>query len=519
MLPQDLVRRAEARRRTVSDELRPDHRTALGQFFTPDPVAELLASLLELPPDGAFTVLDPGAGTGSLTAALVARVLRERPQIELHIVAFEIDRCLTPHLQATLDDCAATAAAAGAHVSADLHSADFIEWAADQLVRDPRDGAARFAACLMNPPYRKIGSSSRERAVLERLGVRVSNVYPAFLALVASLLSDGGQLSAITPRSFANGPYFEEFRKYFLRQMAFRSMHVFHRRGEVFADAEVLQENVVFHAVKGSHQSKVTLSASAGCRDTPVIRDVDADEVIRPDDPHMFVRIPIDERATEVAERIANLAASLHDIPLEVSTGRVVDFRVREYLMHDPDRTMTVPLIYPSHLHKGGVVWPLLDGRKPNALERCDTTKQLLLPSGNYVLVKRFTAKEEPRRVVAAVFRQDDVPSDLVAFENHLNVFHRDCQGLPLPLALGLAMYLNSSLVDEYVRQFSGHTQINATDLRLLRYPTARQLQQLGLRLVKGAGLARPQAEIDALVAQYLVITGEAESDAVLAVA
>ena len=41
-------------------------------------------------------------------------------------------------------------------------------------------------------------------------------------------------------------------------------------------------------------------------------------------------------------------------------------------------------------------------------------------------------------------------------------------------------MFLNSTAVDDYFRRFSGHTQVNATDLRLLRYPEIKELEQLG---------------------------------------
>ena len=152
---------------------------------------------------------------------------------------------------------------------------------------------------------------------MERVGLRISNIYPAFLALAASLLEEDGQLSAITPRSFANGPYFEEFRRFFLERMAFRRLHVFERRGDVFADAEVLQENVIFHATRGESPATVTLSTSQGFRDKPAIRVVDAARVVRPDDPHLFIHIPVDEHATTVAETIANLPASLPEVPLQ----------------------------------------------------------------------------------------------------------------------------------------------------------------------------------------------------------
>src|SRR5258708_38346638 len=107
----------------------------------------------------------------------------------------------------------------------------------------------------------------------------------------------------------------------------------------------------------------------------------------------------------------------------------------------------------------------------------------LLVPQGIYALEKRFSAKEENRRVVAALYDPDIVPGDRVGFENHTNYFHRAGRGLPKSVAKGLVAFLNSTIVDLYFRQFNGHTQVNATDLRNLRYPTTVQLETLGAQI------------------------------------
>ena len=67
-----------------------------------------------------------------------------------------------------------------------------------------------------------------------------------------------------------------------------------------------------------------------------------------------------------------------------------------------------------------------------------------------------------------------------LGFENHLNVFHENRRGLPNALADGLAAYLNTSAVDENFRRFNGHTQVNATDLRMMKYPSRATLIKLG---------------------------------------
>lgn len=506
----ELVAGVERRRRAVSDGLSARHRARLGQFFTPPDVSEFLASLLALPERGTVRLLDPGAGVGSLSTAVVARLIRESRPVQLEITAFEVDGALGPHLEASLRECVTTANAHGLDVSFAARTQSFIEYATGTVFEAPQ----RFDAAIMNPPYRKVNTSSPERLAAERVGLRASNLYTIFLGLTADLLDEGGQISAIVPRSFANGPYHEPFRRFFLDRMSLDVVHIYEQRDAVFADSEVLQENVVLRASRQRQQSSVEISVSSGPEDPRASRLVAATEVLHPSDPHTFVRIPTTERDTWIAEQVASLPASLMDLNAAVSTGRVVDFRTRASLRDEPNDE-TVPLIYPGHLVGGRLVWPAPESKKPNALTRCDDTASLLLPNETYVVVKRFSAKEERRRVVAAVSSPDDLPGDEVAFENHLNVFHRQNRGLPSLLAHGLCAYLNCTLVDEYVRTFSGHTQINATDLRQLRYPGLQQLLDLGAALPPGD--LPDQRALDALVADH--VSAIREPDRVLEVA
>ena len=175
---------------------------------------------------------------------------------------------------------------------------------------------------------------------------------------------------------------------------------------------------------------------------------------------------------------MSRLPASLADLDITVSTGRVVDFRAKEHLRKEPGKG-TAPLIYPAHFDNGLVKWPNQTTRKPNAILADRHTDDLLVPPGIYVLTKRFSAKEERRRIVAALYDSREVADGPVGFENHLNYFHTSGNGLPRRLAVGLCLFLNSTLVDTYFRQFSGHTQVNATDLQSLRYPDIAQLTQL----------------------------------------
>ena len=131
-----------------------------------------------------------------------------------------------------------------------------------------------------------------------------------------------------------------------------------------------------------------------------------------------------------------------------------------------------------------------------------DSTQKWLYPNGHYTVVRRFSSKEERRRVVASIHDPSTVPGKKIGFENHLNVYHQDKQGLTQAVARGLAVYLNSTFYDVCFRQFNGHTQVNVKDLLTLRYPDLAVLERLGERI---EGFVFPsQKVVDSWIEQEL---------------
>lgn len=104
----------------------------------------------------------------------------------------------------------------------------------------------------------------------------------------------------------------------------------------------------------------------------------------------------------------------------------------------------------------------------------------LTYPNGFYTVVRRFSSKEEKRRLVASIIDPTRLPADWIGIENHLNVIHEGRKPLSEDIARGLSVYLNSSVIEQYFRRFNGHTQVNATDLRTLPYPSRKALIELG---------------------------------------
>lgn len=468
----DAVQKAETRpsaldgadlfRRELSPSLDPARRKSLGQFMTPGRVAQLLASYFQdMPRD--VRLLDAGAGMGALTAAFVGEACaRTEPPRSIAVTCFEIDEEMALILGQTLANCAEQCAARGIEFALEMVRDDYILRSAEPLLSQ----AARFNCAILNPPYGKIRSNSSWRAALRSQGIETVNLYTAFAALALQQLEPSGQLVAITPRSFCNGSYYEPFRRLLLSEASVEALHLFESRRTAFKEDEVLQENLVFHVRRGGEQGSVSLST-----DQSDARAIPFSDVVRPGDRHAFIRLPVG--GGEAAAVIQSLACTLVDLGVTASTGRVVDFRAREHLRPDPGPD-TVPLIYPGHFDGGVVSWPRDNFKKSNALADCPETASLLVPEGTYVLTKRFSAKEERRRVVAVVY-----DGGRVGFENHLNYFHINGEGLPKRFAQGLAAFLNSDAVDQYFRIFSGHTQVNATDLRNLHFPTWEQIEAL----------------------------------------
>jgi adenine-specific DNA-methyltransferase len=497
-----LLERADRRRIDTLAALDAKRKAALGQFFTHVRAAEIIAGMARLSRIGRLRVLDPGAGSGSLCAALVARIIREAPELDVEIVAVELDDAIIPALTATLGDCATAAASAHLRLRTNVVCGDYVRRPAGLSSLDG-PFARSFDLVIMNPPYRKI--SAVERDMLGGPMAACPNLYAAFLAGAVESVRPGGQVVAITPRSFANGPYFGAFRRSFLGRVALDRLHVFESRGTVFADTGVLQENIIFSATKGVANESVVLSVSRGHLDEAGFREVPYAQVVDPADQQQFVRVVALDGDAEASDLVSGLPASLASIGLAVSTGRVVDFRARAFLREEPGDN-TAPLVYPGNLKHGQVRWPR-QIRKPQALVVAPETTKLLLPDDTFVVVKRFSAKEERRRVVAAVYTRSGHASG-VAFENHLNVIHMNGAGLSGPVARGICLWLNSTVLDRHFRTFSGHTQVNATDLRSLPYPTQEQLLELAGHW--STGPLPEQSRIDDVVSG--VVAGSAET-------
>jgi len=497
---------AEKFRLQLTPRLDRKERSRMGQFFTPPASAALLASFFR-PVSGDVVLLDAGAGVGALTVAFIRHVLQNTEYVRsVKLVAYESAPEFHQALESILKDCVAQLKSTGIKAEYELREEDFIESATSGLA----DGEIfsrpvhHFTHAILNPPYKKLHSSSVLRKMLSQVSIDAVNLYSAFVWLAVRLLRDHGEIAAITPRSFCNGPYFKPFRSFLLSSTVIDRVHVYEKRNAAFSDDDVLQENILFHAVKaGKQRPNVLITQSSGADEDEGLskHEVPVDKFVSPFNSDKFIHITPDEIADSFARQMQSFDTTLETLGLKVSTGPVVDFRLRNFLRPVQGKN-DAPLLYPVACGKDGLVhWPPESSRKPIAIAVTEKTQPWLVEQGCYVLVRRFSAKEERHRVVATVYdpshNGNGGGSAFLGIENHLNYYHVGGKGMDVALAKGLTIFLNSTLFDSYFRQFSGHTQVNSTDLRQILYPSRALLTAIGTKVEDALP---PQAELDSLV-------------------
>lgn len=498
-----------------------EQRKALGQFLTPPVVARYMAKQLGVLPDKC-RILEPAIGSGILACAVIEQAVIYQQPKHLAIIGYEVDPELYEAACTALAVATAHAKQAGISVQIALYNKDFIlaQTAERQLsLFDSNESRSQLSQTydriIANPPYFKLNRDDpRADAALGQIAGH-TNAYTLFMGLGIKQLVSGGYACFIVPRSFCSGAYFTQFRREFVTQAMPTSIHLFESRDVTFKADDVLQENIIFTFQKRqaaeSIWSPIQISASHSHRalgNELVHSFISPQEFLKQRDGSLFFRLPVTELDQAIIAIMDQWPSSLSKLDLHVSTGPVVAFRAKDllYPVNGTKSAETVPLLWMQNIRPQQVDWPVAQGHKPQAIARTD--KELLVTNANYVLTRRFSAKEEYRRLVAAPLLREQFSDSALGLENHLNYIYRKGEGLEAEEAIGLSALLNSALIDRYFRICNGSTQVNATELRALPFPPLDIIKQIGR-----AQAALDSAHIDETVFSILRETGYLPSD------
>ena len=322
----DLTRFAAEQQRRFDAGTLPRERKERGHFGTPQVIADYMSQMFSEMPRRTIRILDPGAGVGTLSSAICQRVLRERSPRHLDLELWETDPKLVTHIQKTMDYCRKTLAEFGHHLDYTICIDDFI-LANSRKSLFEKARSSSFDLAILNPPYYKLQKGSPQAVAMEHVVHGQPNIYALFMALAADLLRPGGEMVAITPRSYFSGLYFKRFRKWFFDQMVARGIHVFESRTEAFHNDQVLQENVILHAKKAGGTSKVILTTSHG-RDLTNLEKclVKYGQVIDNSNGDRIVRVAANQFEREIVGAMDALPERFRGLGLKSPPGRWLRF-------------------------------------------------------------------------------------------------------------------------------------------------------------------------------------------------
>ena len=121
-----IAERVDFYRLAASPKLDPKRRAGLGQYMTPAPIGRFMASLFDNL-SGDLRVLDPGAGVGSLSAAIFERCCHESNDVHsVFLSCYEIEPALIDYLEETLQAAEIQGRRAGIEVTSQVQAEDFV---------------------------------------------------------------------------------------------------------------------------------------------------------------------------------------------------------------------------------------------------------------------------------------------------------------------------------------------------------------------------------------------------------
>ena len=266
-------------------------------------------------------------------------------------------------------------------------------------------------------------------------------------------------------------------------------IHIFVSRDKVFSEEQVLQETMIIK-VKKTHKSpdQVLITSS--------VSNADFSDIIKLSVPYstvvtgsmLYVYLPTCAEDIDVINKINTYHKTFPDEGLRMRTGIVVDFRQWEDLRKEPGNHI-LPLFYSQHIKNGKV------NHNPSGKEYdwiVDSKRGLIQENKNYVFCKRFTAKEERRRLQCGIYcPKDFLKYRFIATQNKINFVDRmDGMGMDLNTTYGVYALLNSTLFDMYYRILNGSTQVNSTEINSINVPPLKLIDQIGNELIDSGDLS-----------------------------
>ena len=456
-------------------------RKSYGQFFTSKETARFMAELYVIPETKPkVSILDAGAGSGILSCALLERLEQIDTIQTIELTCYENDDKILELLKGNLQTCQETSKK---DIQIQIITDNYItsQYLDFNHMLGGNSNPKKYDFVIGNPPYMKIPKDAPEATAMPEICYGAPNLYFIFAAMGLFNLDTDGEMVYIIPRSWTSGAYFKRFRQYFLTEGKLEHIHLFVSRNKVFDKEDVLQETIIIKVKKTNKTlEEVTITSSQSNNDFDNLTLLTAPYSLVVSGSDYYVYLVTNEKEISVLERLHRFNKTLPDIGLKMKTGLTVDFRNRE-ILRDGAEEGAIPLFYAQHIKQGEVLFPV---QKEHEYVVTDQ-RGLMQDNRNYLFVKRFTAKEERRRLQCGVYLSKKYPQyKKISTQNKINFVDGLVTEMSECLVYGLYVIFNSTLYDEYYRILNGSTQVNSTEINAMPVPDLESIQEMGRKLM-----------------------------------
>lgn len=446
-------------------------RKKYGQFFTNVTTAKYMAALFDFDlSKPQLHILDAGAGSGILSAAAIDKLVHDGYKGEIHLTCYETDEQVLSLLRTNLE---LAKSKYGVHY--EIRQDNYITSQTFENGSLFDDENNVYDYIIGNPPYLKISKDANEAKMMPSVCYGAPNLYFLFWAMGIHNLKQDAELVYIVPRSWTSGAYFKQFRQYLFANCVITDIHLFESRDKVFDRESVLQETIIIKVKKTIQKPDyINITSSSTSTFEDVVKFCASYGTIVAK--NQFVYLATNEKDVKVLSQINHFDATLPDMNMRMQTGIIVDFRTREVLRNQLEDD-SYPLFYSQHIKGGRVIWPL--GKEGEVIKT--DRKGYLQENSDFLMVKRFTSKEEERRLQCGIYLKKKYPQfSYISTQNKINFIKCDSPCV----TYGLYVLLNSTLYDNYYRILNGSTQVNSTEINQMPIPKRQIIKKMGRELM-----------------------------------
>ncbi len=485
------------------------HKKESGQFFTPKEISDFMGSLAR-PKSKRISILDPGCGTAILSCSLIENLVEKSHIEEVNLRLFETDKNIIKETRKVVLFLKEWLYKKGIILNAKIEQTDYVLYNANVFSINTLFGNEKidkYDYIISNPPYFKILKSDIRAQAAKELVYGQPNIYSIFMGLSAKLLKPDGELIFITPRSFAAGNYFKAFRNSFFNDVNISHIHIFESRNKMFKNENVLQENIIVRATKEkSSVIKVSVSESEKDFGLSRISIYNTEELIALNSKEKTLFIPSNTDEARTLKVFRQWQNTLNDFNIQVSTGPVVAFRCKDFLISDFSlKKKLAPLVWLHNVKEMEFVFPLKKGTKQSYIIDDERSRKVLLKNKNYILLRRFSSKDDKKRLICSPYFAKNSGFERIGIENHLNYIYRPNGELSVEEIWGISALLSSKLFDTYFRTFNGNTQVGASELKQIKMPPLEKIITIGT-IIKNSDYPS-KSEIETIVHNILFKT------------